>query len=162
VPEDARRAFGRKEVTKSLGTSNVVEAKRLEKSLDVEFEAKLSEARAITNPELLARNVARGTRININFSSQWGGLPDDALVSDEDQLIAMSDANEHLGPRIKLLTELERLLAQMTGPQLTEFCPTLLSVVRQRINISHGSDRRAGSTTAPTVVIAGSNLHTIE
>lgn len=162
VPEDARRAFGRKEVTKSLGTSNVVEAKRLEKSLDVEFEAKLSQARAITNPELMARNVARGTQININFSSRWGGLPDDALVSDEDQLIAMSDANEHLMPRYNLLIELERLLAQMTGDQITEFSPTLLSIVRQRINIPHGSDRRARSTTAPTVVIAGSNLHTIE
>jgi hypothetical protein len=46
VPEDARRAFGRKEVTKSLGTSNMAEAKRLEKALDVEFEAKLSGARA--------------------------------------------------------------------------------------------------------------------
>ena len=42
VPEDARRAFGRKEITKSLGTSNMAEAERLEKALDVEFEAKLS------------------------------------------------------------------------------------------------------------------------
>jgi len=42
VPEDARRGFGRKEITKSLGTSNMAEAERLEKALDVEFEAKLS------------------------------------------------------------------------------------------------------------------------
>jgi hypothetical protein len=45
VPEDVRDVFGVTKVKKSLDTSNHIEARRLEKSHDIEFEEKLAKAR---------------------------------------------------------------------------------------------------------------------
>lgn len=45
VPPDVRDVFGKKVVRKSLETSSHIDAKRLEKERDVEFEAKLAAAR---------------------------------------------------------------------------------------------------------------------
>src|ERR1700722_12648214 len=45
VPQDVRDVFGLTRVKKSLDTSNYVEAKRLEKAHDIEFEEKLAKAR---------------------------------------------------------------------------------------------------------------------
>lgn len=61
VPSDVRDVFGTTKVKKSLGTSSEVEAKRLEKIKDVEFEEKLQRARQ-TGPDGYSRD--RETRID--------------------------------------------------------------------------------------------------
>jgi hypothetical protein len=47
VPRDAHHVFGKRVVRKTLGTSNLTEAKRLEKQHDVDFEIQLRDAREI-------------------------------------------------------------------------------------------------------------------
>ena len=101
VPPDARRAFGRAEVSVSLDTSDEKHAKRLERLRDADFERRLEEARAASDLDALARHVARATPIDIGFSSKWGGVSGEH-VTDEDWLMAMSLAIDHLGPRSNL------------------------------------------------------------
>src|SRR5580692_4748323 len=57
VPVEHRAYFGCTEVGFSLHTSDLGEAKRLEKAHDVEFEARLRDAVAATDPRAFAERI---------------------------------------------------------------------------------------------------------
>ena len=151
VPAECRKAFGQSVVAKSLETTSETEAEWLEKQHDVEFERRLREIRDAHDPKRMAAAVAQVTPIRITLSDKWGRVPAGEHLSDEDQLQAMSDANEHLLPRYHLLTEIHDLLSTLSGAQIAECRPALLSVLRHQIG---------RTTEMPVVVMDGA--HTLE
>jgi hypothetical protein len=76
VAPDVRGAFGgESEVTRSLGTSNEIEARRLEKKLDVEFEERLQRARDAANPNARRARIAKEileAAPRTKMVAQWG------------------------------------------------------------------------------------------
>src|SRR4051794_15904612 len=56
VPPEYVKHYGKTEETKSLGTRDKVEARRLEKIEDLKFEARIAEMRAASNPHVVARS----------------------------------------------------------------------------------------------------------
>jgi hypothetical protein len=75
VPKDVHVAFGCTEVVKSLNTTSKIEADRLEKRCDVEFEQRLRRARDEANPEtrraLLASQIIEANPRS-HAMAQWG------------------------------------------------------------------------------------------
>jgi hypothetical protein len=63
VPAKYRKAFGQWEVSKTLDTASYVEAKKLEKEHDVEFESRLSAIREAADPNALAASITDSIRI---------------------------------------------------------------------------------------------------
>lgn len=75
VPKDVHAAFGCTEVVKSLDTTSKVEADRLEKHQDVEFERRLRRSREEANPEtrraLIASEIIEANPRS-HAMAQWG------------------------------------------------------------------------------------------
>src|SRR5687767_14186916 len=91
VPPDCRAAFGRVEVTKSLETRSEVEARRLEKALDVEFDSRLSAIRKAKDPHAVAR------RINDDIRRARGGAqPGVPLLSEQLTQAGLNDENHEI------------------------------------------------------------------
>ena len=76
VPAEQRPAFGCSEVVKSLGTASRIEAERLEKPHDVEFEARLRQAKEISDPHAVAMRIADSVPVEVGtirgVSNPWG------------------------------------------------------------------------------------------
>jgi len=150
VPADVRAVFGVSEVTKSLDTANEIEAKRLEKVLDVQFEEKLQAARDSRDPDKIAVNVAKATQLEIVLAGDsYRGVPEH--LSDDEWLDVAGRAQQHLVPRLTFVAEISQALAPLTCNQIDELRPALLSVIRQWV----------GRATGTPVVIADST-HTLD
>jgi hypothetical protein len=65
VPVAYRKLFGCTEVRFSLTTASEVEANRLEKQHDVEFDERLQAARIAGGPHAVGAQIAEATRLEI-------------------------------------------------------------------------------------------------
>jgi integrase len=63
VPPEYAKPYGKIEETKSLGTRDKAEARRLEKIEDLKFEARIAEIRAARNPHVVAQSFTDQMRV---------------------------------------------------------------------------------------------------
>jgi hypothetical protein len=148
VPPDVRAAFdGKSEVTRSLATSNEGEARRLEKTLDVEFEDRLHRARDAANPDTrharIATDILEAAPRN-KVAAQWGV----AYLPAEDREAVRSLVMPHYEAQETYRIEIARLVHEIQqalprtplDAETWEKCRTgILSIVRHHV----------ANTTAP-------------
>src|SRR3954469_1148550 len=74
VPQKLRKAFGQTVVAFSLHTTSRIEAERLAKEDDVEFERRLSQAREAFDPALRRARIAQDiiSKTRSHSMAQWG------------------------------------------------------------------------------------------
>ena len=117
---------------------------------DVQFEEKLRAARDSRDPDKVAATVAKATRLNIVLAGDsYCGAPE--YLNNDAYLDVIGRAQQHLVPRLTLVSEISEALASLTHAQIDELRPALLSVIRQWV----------GRATATPVVIADST-HTLD
>ena len=150
VPIEHRAYFGCTEVGLSLDTSDLGEAKRLEKQHDVEFEARLRDAISATNPRDIAERI--NAFITTNGKSVRGGLGitgalHGSRLRGNDVRIARNLVGEHLGQVHAYRAEFERLLADIgeilpttpLDPSVWQQCRDgILSVARYQVGKAVG------------------------
>jgi hypothetical protein len=140
VPKDVHAAFGCTEVVRSLDTTSKIEADRLEKHCDVEFERRLRHARDEANPEtrraLIASEII-GANPRSHTMAQWGLSflpPEDreavrALITPD---YAMLEG--HQSEVSRLVYDIEQLLPKTPlDPEVWQRCrDSILSIVRHQ------------------------------
>jgi len=158
VPKDVHAAFGCTEVVKSLDTTSKIEADRLEKHCDVEFEQRLRRARDEANPEtrraLIASEIIEANPRS-HAMAQWGlaYLP----PQDREEVRALitphyATLEGHQNEVTRLVYDIGQLLPKTPlDPEVWQRCrDSILSIVRQQIGIA---------TEQPVVVVID-GLHT--
>ena len=161
VPKDVRAAFGQSEVVKSLDTSNEVDAKRLEKRHDVEFERRLLKARDDASPDTRRARIAAEIIDTVPWrphAADWGVayLPHDDREAVREIIRPHYSAIEaHRDELGRLMHEIGQLLPQTPlDTQLWQLCRSgILSVVRHQVATAIQQP-----TTAPEV----DGVHTLE
>jgi hypothetical protein len=73
VPADCRRAFGAWEHTRTLETTSRPEAKKFEKEIDIEFEARIAAIRAARDPHAVADKITQNMGPHILMKPLYGG-----------------------------------------------------------------------------------------
>jgi len=73
VPEDCRKAYGAWEKSQTLETGSKSDAKKLEKEIDIEFEARIAAIRAARDPHAVAGQVTQSIRPRILMTPLEGG-----------------------------------------------------------------------------------------
>ncbi|HWO86816.1 MAG TPA: DUF6538 domain-containing protein, partial [Stellaceae bacterium] len=144
VPKDVHVAFGCTEVVKSLNTTSKIEADRLEKRCDVEFEQRLRRARDEANPEtrcaLLASQIIEANPRS-HAMSQWGlaYLPPE----DREEIRALitphyAALEGHQDEVAQLVYDIGQLLPKTPlDPEIWQRCrASILSIVRQQTGIA--------------------------
>jgi hypothetical protein len=141
VPPEARHLFGKSEVKFSLKTSSRVEAERLEKLQDVEFEAKLTQART-TAPDgwssdpptrleqMIDHTLVRHTqeRIALDIALTEVPVTDRLIVADEIEHMADLDI-EHQAKLDRIIQQLDMMVAT-AGQTWDQRTPGLQSVIQ--------------------------------
>lgn len=161
VPKDVRAAFGCSEVIVSLHTSNEIEAKRLEKPHDTDFERRLSKARDEANPETRRARIASGiieaAPLNATMA-QWGLAylpPEDRETVREIIAPHYAELDAHRVELARLVHEIGQLLPKtpidIDGERWQRFRTSILSVVQQQIGIA---------TQQPATLVDG--VHTLD
>ena len=116
VPADVRAAFGCSEVVHSLGTASRVEAERLEKADDVEFEKRLHVARTVSDPLAVGTHIADRIRLQVGSVNPARHLRlalEDVPLTEANREIALETAYQRLGQRFTHQAELQCLLADI-------------------------------------------------
>jgi hypothetical protein len=81
VPRDFVKAYGKTEETRSLNTGVKSEARRREKEIDIEFEARIAEIRAARDPHVVAGKITQHMRATILMKRlSRGGIGATGLV----------------------------------------------------------------------------------
>jgi uncharacterized protein DUF6538 len=145
VPAKFRKAFGQWEVTKSLYTTSLIEAQRLEKACDVEFEAQLSAAREAGDPQAVAARITASITTSGRSIRGLLGVSKtlyESALTGENREIARSLVDAHLGRLYahrddihKLLMEFSEILPSAPlAPEVWTKCRAdMLSVIRYQI-----------------------------
>ena len=171
VPVERRPAFGCSEVVRSLGTTSRVEAERLEKPHDVEFEARLRQAREISDPHAVAIKIADSVPVEVGTIRgyrQANMRLAEAPLTDEGRALA----NELIGQRIelrqahqgdilKLLSEIGDLLTPLSPEALQQCRANILAIVRHQVGARAAISSSAG-TQGPQPPILAAAITTTE
>ena len=142
VPVECRVAFGCSAVVVSLHTSSRIEAERLEKQHDVEFERRLREAREVSDPEAVATRIADSVRLEIGTVNPYRHATRalaEAPLTDEGRAIAAELIGQRLEQRFGrqgdingLLAEIGDLIAPLSRGAIQQCRAGILSVIRHQ------------------------------
>jgi hypothetical protein len=73
VPEDCRKVYGSVEKTQTLNTGSKSEARKLEKEIDIEFDARIAAIRATRDPHVVAGKITQHMKPRILMKPIFGG-----------------------------------------------------------------------------------------
>src|SRR5271163_4754298 len=111
VPPEARHVFGKGEIKISLGTTSRIEAERLEKPHDVEFEARLQQARESGEVPQRKRRLSR----------------------DDIDLVAFEYGGGRVAELDHLYTELNTVIPELAPPQWPELRAAIVRLVEGHV-----------------------------
>ena len=150
VPSDCRKAYGKWEETRSLGTASKSDARRLEKELDIEFEARIAEIRAVTakahDPNAVAGKITPYVRKPV-LGAERGRLGQTATIAQSEltgseSATAIQVVESYRGALttqrdvvVNMVRELDEIFSTPVDQKIVErFCRTTVSLAHQMVS----------------------------
>jgi hypothetical protein len=142
VPADCRKAYGAVEKTLSLGTRSKSEAKRLEKEIDVEFDAEVAAIRAARHPRAVAGTITTDIRMPVLGSERGGfgqtGRLFKAELTDHEHAFAEEIIDSYRvsleaqrSELVQMVRQLDQIFAKPIDPAIvSRYCRSALSLAR--------------------------------
>lgn len=174
MPQDARPAFGVREVSVSLNTTSRCDAMRLEKRHDADFQERLAAARSANDPEAVATRIKADIRLNNGGTTIrglfgiWKRVLRSPLASDDDRAAAhqmiINHAHDVLERSValrELAREIGDLLSALPNDQIAQCREMMFAVLRQTVGAPLAQPRPEG---APPVAppTATDPVHTLD
>jgi len=141
VPADVREVFGCSAVVVSLRTSRRVEAERLEKARDVEFDERLRKARDDANPEIRRALMAAQIIASALKAKTWADYALSAVAPDDREAVReitdrhYAGLHGHQAEVRRLVYEIEQLLPRSpVDRDVWQKCRAdIVSIIRHQI-----------------------------